>query len=196
MQTGNIMMMNGYICNLKTTISHSLAKKYEIGRLETKQMGNIHREKDKNLRYKHLASLAKERAKMGCDVILDGTFGKKAYRQAIYDIGEELGIEDIVIVNCCCKNEQEIWRRINERQKNDSLCISEWQKKNHEGLDSDLYKGKPPSIIQIDTANYTVNAKNSRTRFCSDLTNKLSEAMKLIKKQGEKEQPSCSTMEG
>ena len=179
---GNIVMMHGYICSLKTVISSALAKELGTARLETKQLGPIDDNYGKFQRYTLFVKLAKTCAEAGRDVILDGTFGDDKHRQEIYQIGEQLGVEDIVVIYCFCNDEKEIWRRIHERKEADKVCISEWLNQTHTVLSNDKYDGSSPSIIQVDTGKYEMKIESGKTHFSQRIGEKLEKIIKKLSK--------------
>ncbi|MFH1127336.1 MAG: hypothetical protein ABIG84_07715 [archaeon] len=173
----------GYICSLKSTVSRQLAPRLGIPRYETKDLGEIATEATKDERYRLFSKLAED-AILGHDaIILDGTFGKKDYRQAIYDMAKGAGVDEIFLIHCYCDDVEEIWRRITERAKNECPCVSEWLDKTHDDLCGDLYLGETPVVFEIDTNNYVLHS-NPVTPYSLKINGELEgivEQLKLYK---------------
>ena len=182
MNKGNLVLMHGYICSLKTTISHELAKDMGMARLETKQLGPIGDQYDKAGRYALLTELAEVCVKNGVDVILDGTFGEFECRKEIYKMAESLEVEDIVIIHCYCDDESKVWDRMHDRKEKDTVCVLEWINQTHIGLGIDKYDDTPPSIINVDTNKYIAKVEYDRTIFCRKIGEKLEKIIKRLSK--------------
>jgi len=178
----NIVMMHGYLCSLKTTISTALSQRLRIPRIETKELGHIKTRKEKGARYQLVAELAEERIKGGGSVILDGTFGKRQFRNQVYQIAQRTRAKDVLIIRCLCDNKEEVRRRICERGINESICESEWRNRAHDGLCGDKVYNGVPSLIAVDTANYRVEAKNLNTDFSYEVAQNLHEMMSDLKR--------------
>jgi len=176
-----IVMMHGYLCSLKTTISTALTQRLRIQRIETKELGHIKTRKEKGARYQLVAKLAEERIKGGGSIILDGTFGKRQFRNQVYEIAQRTLAKDVLIIRCLCDNKEEVRRRIGERGINESICESEWRNRAHDGLCGDRVYNDAPSIITVDTANYRVEAKNLNTDFSSEVAQNVHEIMGELK---------------
>ena len=178
----NIVMMHGYICSLKTTISTALSQKLCIPRIETKEFGQIKTKKEKGLRYQLVAEIAEERINGGGSVILDGTFGKRQFRDHVYEIAQRTVAKEVLIIRCLCDNEEEVRRRIGERGINESICESEWRNRAHDGLCGDRVYSGVPSLIAVDTVNYRVEAKDLNTDFSYEVAQNLHEMMSDLKR--------------
>jgi len=173
----NIVMMHGYLCSLKTTISTALSQRLRIPRIETKELGHIKTKKEKGARYQLVAEIAEERINGGGSIILDGTFGKRQFRNHVYEIAQRTQAKDVLIIRCLCDNEEEVRRRISERGINESICVSEWRNRAHDGLCGDRVYNGAPSLIAVDTANYRVEAKNLNTDFSCEVAQNVHEIM-------------------
>ncbi|MEM5814503.1 MAG: AAA family ATPase [Candidatus Aenigmatarchaeota archaeon] len=178
----NIVMMHGYICSLKSTVAKNLAEKLNIPRLETKQLGAIHSETDKAWRYRLLSAMVKSHVRSDTDMILDGTFGKKPFREAIYRLSEELGLGDVVVVRCVCDDDGEVWKRVKGRTENDDICILEWVSRKHDAVEFDKYRNAMPSIIEVDTKKFVVRPINMRSDFSRKVADSLAEIVGSMKK--------------
>jgi adenylate kinase family enzyme len=174
--------MHGYICSLKSTVAKKLAEKMGIPKLETKQLGAISSEMDKIWRYRLLATIVKNYARGDADFILDGTFGKKPFREAIYQLGDEANLGDIVVVRCVCEDDHEVWKRIKGRKENEDVCILEWANRKHDAIECDRYKGAMPSLIEVDTKNFVVRPLNTRSDFSRKVAETLTEIVGSFKK--------------
>lgn len=173
--------MSGYICNLKSNISTALAEQLGMIRLETKQLGLISTAEDKSHRYEKLTNLLRSELTKERDIILDGTFGKREYRQPVYAIAEQTRVEDIVIVSCSCYDKEEIWRRIRERGnevKNDDLCVQEWLNGSHDDLVREVVEGGY-SYIAIDTGEYLIYP----LKLISDFSHLVKDRLSIIVEQ-------------
>ena len=181
-EDSSIVMMHGYLCSLKTTISTALSQRFRIPRIETKELGHIKTKKEKGARYQLVAEIAKERINGGGSIILDGTFGKRQFRNHVYEIAQRTRAKDVLIIRCLCDNEEEVKRRICERGINESICESEWRNRAHDGLFGDRAYNGTPSLITVDTANYRVEAKNLNTDFSCKVAQNLHEMMSDLKR--------------
>ena len=178
----NIVMMHGYLCILKTTISTALSQRLCIPRIETKELGEIKSKKQKDFRYHQVAELARDRINGGGSIILDGTFGKRQFREHVYEIAQRTLAKDVLIIRCHCNNDEEIKRRIGERGVNEDICVSEWRNRSHDGLSGDrVYKGAP-SIITVDTEKYRVEAENLNSDFSCEVAQNVHEIMGELKR--------------
>ena len=178
----NIVMMHGYLCSLKTTISTALSQRLCIPRIETKELGEIKSKKQKDFRYHQVAELAQDRINGGGSIILDGTFGKRQFREHVYEIAQRTLAKDVLIIRCHCNNDEEIKRRIGERGVNEDICVSEWRNRSHDGLSGDrVYKGAP-SIITVDTEKYRVEAENLNSDFSCEVAQNVHEIMGELKR--------------
>ena len=178
----SIVMMHGYLCSLKTTISTALSQRLRIPRIETKELGHIKTKKGKGARYQLVAEIAEERINGGGSVILDGTFGKRQFRNHVYEIAQRTRAKDVLIIRCLCDNDEEVRRRICERGINESICVSEWRNRAHDGLCGDRVYSGVPSLITVDTANYRVDAKNLTTDFSCEVAQNVHEIMGELKR--------------
>jgi len=160
----------------------SVVTKLRIPRIETKELGHIKTRKEKGARYQLIAKLAEERINGGRSVILDGTFGKRQFRDRIYEIAQRTQAKDVLIIRCLCDNEEEVRRRICERAINESICESEWRNRAHDGLCGDRVYSGVPSLIAVDTVNYRVEAKNLNTDFSYKVAQNLHEMMSDLKR--------------
>ena len=181
-EDSSIVMMHGYLCSLKTTISTALSQRLRIPRIETKELGHIKTRKEKGARYQLVAEIAEERINGGGSVILDGTFGKRQFRDRIYEIAQRTRAKDVLIIRCLCDNEEEVRRRICERAINESICESEWRNRAHDRLFGDRVYNGTPSLITVDTANYRVEAKNLNTDFSCEVAQNVHEIMGKLKR--------------
>ena len=178
----SIVMMHGYLCSLKTTISTALSQRLRIPRIETKELGHIKTRKEKGARYQLVAEIAEERINGGGSVILDGTFGKRQFRDHVYEIAQRTVAKEVLIIRCLCDNEEEVRRRICERAINESICESEWRNRAHDRLFGDRVYNGTPSLITVDTANYRVEAKNLNTDFSCEVAQNVHEIMGKLKR--------------
>lgn len=178
----NIIMMHGYICSLKSTVAKRLAEKMGLPRLETKQLGAIASETDKTWRYRLLSTIVKNYAHGETDFIVDGTFGKKTFREAIYRLGDEASTGDVVVVRCICEDDHEIWKRIKGRKENEDVCILEWANRKHDVIECDKYRNAMPSLIEVDTKNFAVRPINARSDFSRKVAESLTEIVNSLKK--------------
>ena len=160
----------------------SVVTKLRIPRIETKELGHIKTRKEKGARYQLIAKLAEERINGGRSVILDGTFGKRQFRDRIYEIAQRTRAKDVLIIRCLCDNEEEVRRRICERAINESICESEWRNRAHDGLCGDRVYSGVPSLIAVDTVNYRVEAKDLNTDFSYEVAQNLHEMMRDLKR--------------
>ena len=181
-EDSSIVMMHGYLCSLKTTISTALSQRLRIPRIETKELGQIKTRKEKGARYQLVAEIAEERINGGGSVILDGTFGKRQFRDHVYEIAQRTVAKDVLIIRCLCDNEEEVRRRICERAINESICESEWRNRAHDRLFGDRVYNGTPSLITVDTANYRVEAKNLNTDFSCEVAQNVHEIMGKLKR--------------
>lgn len=181
----SIVLVSGYICSLKSYISAALAKELGMTRLETKQLGSISTEEDKSHRYEKLAHLLRTELPKGKNIVLDGTFGKREYRQRVYDIAEQSGVEDMVVVSCSCYDKREVRRRIREREtrvKTDDVCLQEWLNQSYDNLNGDRFKQRCPSIIAVDTGEYEISSLILVSDFSHLVKDKLETIVEKLRK--------------
>ena len=153
-RSANIIMMHGYTCSLKTTISKALAENMGLDRLETKQFGKIVSQEGKSVRYQLFAAYTQKYVDRGRSIILDGTFGKKEYRDQIYRIAHTANLEDVVVIHCYCDDETEVIRRIDERGKNESNC--DWL-----SIDRSLTSYGLSNLSHSTTYSFSIDVENT-----------------------------------
>lgn len=147
-----IIIITGLPGTGKTTIANELAKEidavvFSTDKIRKKIFKNpVYNEEDKRIVYNELFSQAEKYAKMGRNVILDGTFYTKALRNRAKEVGTLLSQKVYFVY---CKTPEDILKKRIDNRK-DKFSDADYNvylemKKIFEGFEED--------IIEIDTSN-------------------------------------------
>ena len=186
-----IIMLNGHVACLKTTIARRLSDLLKAPLLETNKFGSVIGESRlmddsrRINRYKMLYKLADSILADGYSLILDGTFIYRGWRKPVYDLCKKYSIKDIVIVRCYSTDENAIKRRLLFRKsdkfnpergvvyfKNYLQSVSQ-----DEPPYSDvLCDGYQPGIVEIDSSSGAISVISGK----GELIDVVVESLRLI----------------
>lgn len=163
-----MIIMCGMTASGKSTVSGKLSAQLGIKRICTDDIRvKLPREATQILNgnpllryvvYYHTLKLAQKILAKGENVIIDGTFSLKAFRQAAYFIAYKTQAS-IYVIECYCNDYGIISQRFEKRQSNpifkEWAQIESYHKKflDFENLEREvLPDGKPASILRLNTA--------------------------------------------
>ena len=166
-----IVMMNGHVACLKTTIARKLSEKLSLQLIETNKFGKVIGEGNnmefskRGARYQKLFEFANATLAKGHSVVLDGTFSMVSWRKRIYALAERYSVDGFVIIRCTCRDAKVIKSRLECRRQNPQFPESEVHHFQNYlqsvGEDEKPYSdamgsGKLPCIIEVESANLQV----------------------------------------
>ncbi len=169
-----VIMMNGHVACLKTTIAAKLAKVLGVPVVHTNRHGHIlakdmsmdPRKREK--RYDNLFREAEGLLKAGRSLILDGTFARARWRNRAYSLCRKYPVGKVAIIRCVCPDKKAIRERLRKRRECTFLPENEiFRYKNHiESIRQDeppysdeIREGKKPCIIEFDSGEFEIKAR-------------------------------------
>jgi len=120
-----LIFMNGYTACLKTYTARRLSNLLRVPLVETNKLGPCTDGSGaldleaRKLRYERAVRLTYDYLHLGMSLVVDGTFGRKIWRQDLYGCCVRAGVRRVLAVRCFCTNEDVIEARIVDRQEND-----------------------------------------------------------------------------
>jgi len=119
----NLVLINGHVACLKTTLGYLLAPILQLGHVTTSVLGEFVSDATapnfnalREARYRTTTAITREFLREGVSVILDGTFSRRAWREAIYHLADQFGVEDVVAITCVCSNPAIVQQRLAYRR--------------------------------------------------------------------------------
>jgi thymidylate kinase/predicted kinase len=170
-----ILLMNGYVASLKTTLSYLLAPTLQLGHITTSVMGDFtsnRADQDffqlRDLRYTKSARIAEAYLNENVSVLLDGNYPLKRWRQQIYQLAHQYGVSDVISITCTCSRPDLIEQRLDYRRKTSGVPDATanamdafWGSiRDFEPIESDnLPDGTLPSLIEFDSGTFEVKGR-------------------------------------
>lgn len=171
-----IILINGHVGCLKTTLSYLLASSLGIAHISTSIMGPFVSDKNnpdfiplRNSRYERLKMITDKYLSLGISVVLDGNFPFKKLRQEIYSIGRKYNVIDIISIKCTCDDISKLEQRFKYRRNNLNTPDSNantidayWGSvKDYESIVEDKYKKRSISRINFESGQLVLEIENS-----------------------------------
>jgi thymidylate kinase/predicted kinase len=118
-----IVLINGHVACLKTTLAYLLAPMLELGLVTTSVLGEFIADANaptfhtlQDARYQMATVITRQFLHHGVSVILDGTFSRRLWRDEIYKLADEYNVEHVVAVTCVCSDPALINQRLAHRR--------------------------------------------------------------------------------
>jgi hypothetical protein len=118
-----IVLINGHVACLKTTLGYLLAPMLSLGHVTNSVLGAFVSDATaptfqelREARYRTATAITRLYLNEGVSVVLDGTFARRAWREAIYQLADEFGVEDLVAITCVCSDPALIEQRFAYRR--------------------------------------------------------------------------------
>lgn len=119
----NIVLLNGYVVCLKTTLGYLLAPVLNIGHVTNSVLGEFVSDASapvfqlmREARYQTSTAITRQYLHEGVSVLLDGTYARRAWRKAIYQLADEFGVTEVIAITCVCSQPHLIHQRLAYRQ--------------------------------------------------------------------------------
>ncbi len=180
-----IVMLNGHVACLKTTLSYLLAPVLKLGHISTSVLGEfVSRSDDKNLlklrdqRYSKAAKITETYLREKQSIILDGNYTFRYWREEIYNLAVACGVSDVISVTCMSSRPEVVEERLAYRQRvpeaPDALANSMdayWGSiKDFQPVDEDrLPNGSHISRIQFDSGIFEVSILESNSQHAQEV---------------------------
>lgn len=186
-----LIIMNGHVACLKTTLARKLSDLLEVPLLETNKFGRVLNEENlmdlekRNKRYSALLEMAETYVSNNYSVILDGTFGLEEWRRKVYAICSKHGVTEIAVIRCVSSSDEVVKWRLMEREF-DALApekeVFYWDNylqsvSMYENVENDIVSQElKVNILEFDSATKVLSVKKRET----DLAKKLEDAFGVI----------------
>lgn len=179
-----IILINGYVGCLKTTLSYLLASSIGFAHVSTSVFGSFTSDKSdpnftplRNARYEKLMVITEKYLELNISVVLDGNFPNKNLRKQIYKLGEKYNVMDIISIRCICSDVNKLEERFKYRRENvftpdsNANTIETYlgSVDDYENITDDKYRNHNISRILFDSGCFKVEIQNAN----DDMTNKV-----------------------
>lgn len=177
----HIVLLNGHVACLKTTLSYLLAPVLSLAHVSTSVCGSFSSDPNeadfvsrRHARYRVVQQAVAAYARNGVSVIVDGTFARREWRRMIYDEAIRGNADDVVLVTCVSSDPSAVRTRFAHRSSNPSVPDAEadlmdayWGSVNaFEPTDDDVIRdGRRPSRVIFDSASYTVRVLDDHAGY-------------------------------
>jgi thymidylate kinase len=146
-----IILINGHVACLKTTLAYLLAPALGFGHVTTSVLGPIVSDATassfnnlRDARYSALTDLTASYLRNGTSVVLDGTFAHRRWREAIYRVAATAFVTDIVSITCVSSSADVVAKRLAYRHSSPDVpdsAANQW----------DAYLGSVSAFESPDT---------------------------------------------
>lgn len=196
----NIIILNGHVGCLKTSLSYFLAANLKLGHVSTSNLGYFTSDiNDPNFmqyresRYNKLYMITEEYLKNDVSVVLDGNFPYNKQRSNIFKLAEKYEADNIISIKCFSSDKSVIEKRFDFRRKNILAPDSEANSidaylnsiSEYEEFNNDFINNEKLSRLEFDSGIFSVNVINSVGTY----TNKVLEIVRVLIKQKFLEKP-------
>lgn len=181
----NVVMINGHVACLKTTLGYLLAPMLQLGHVTTSVLGDFVSDEAapafdalREARYRAATAITRQFLLEGVPVILDGTFSRRAWRDAIYSLADQFGVEDVVSITCACSDSTIIEQRLAYRRlasDTPDAASNHWGAyegsiKNFESIEADRRPaGCKISRLFFDSASLTLRREVILTQYAESV---------------------------
>lgn len=187
-----IILLNGYVGCLKTTLSYLIAPALGLANVSTSVLGPFSSDREdprflalRDNRYRIASEVAAEYLRNGISVVLDGTYSLRRWRKEIYSLASKHGVEDVVAIKCTCSNLEMLGNRFCYRQQ--VTRAPDAQANQMKAYDESLVEFEPIdedrlpnngkiSLIDFDSGTFSVTVR----RACSDKVEKVTAVIESI----------------
>jgi len=180
----NIILVNGHVGCLKTTLSYFLAANLKLGLVSTSNLGYFTSDKNdpnfmkfRESRYDKLYLITEEYLKNNVSVVLDGNFPYNKLRSKIFRLAEKYKAKNIISIKCISNNKSIVKRRLAFRKKNnlapdsDANSIDAYLNSvsKYEEFSNDLINNKKLSRIEFDSGKFSAKMISSGSAYANEV---------------------------
>lgn len=119
----SIVLLNGHVACLKTTLGYLLAPILNLGHVTNSVLGDFVSDASaptfqtlREARYRTATTITRQYLHEGVSVLLDGTYARRAWREAIYRLADEFGVAEVIAITCVCSQPHLIHQRLAYRR--------------------------------------------------------------------------------
>lgn len=125
MRQAYVVLINGHVACLKTTLAYLLGPRLNIGLVTTSALGSFVADADspdfmklREARYETACQLVNQYLRSETSVVVEGTFARREWRRMIYDAARQHGQRDIIAITCVASDPSTVEKRLMHRRLN------------------------------------------------------------------------------